>query len=214
MVLASATGTAMAGADSITIARLHYGGGGDWYVGPSSLPNLLAAIRERTGIAVAGSEAQVSPLDPALPDYPFLYVTGHGNFALTPEERVALGDHLRAGGFLLANDSFGLDESFRREMALLFPNAPLVEIPPEHPVFHTFYDFPEGLPKIHEHEGEPPQAFGVFNEGRLMVLYVYESDIGDGWESPEVHQDPPEVREQALRMGVNIFMYVLSHMAP
>ncbi len=195
--------------DSVTVARLRYEGGGDWYANPSSLPNLLSAVRERTGISVARREAEVAPLDPALADYPYLYMTGHGNVAFSPAERAALRSYLLGGGFLHADDNYGLDESFREEMAQIFPDAELTEIPPEHPVFHTFYDFPEGLPKIHEHDGAPPQAFGIFRNGRLLVFYTYESDLGDGWEDESVHEDPPETREQALRMGVNLFLYVM-----
>jgi hypothetical protein len=196
-------------ADSITIARLQYDGGGDWYANPSSLPNLLDAVRSRTGIPVARREHDVTPLDPALRDYPYLYMTGHGNVAFTPAERRALREYLLAGGFLHADDNYGLDESFRSEMEQIFPDAVLTEIPRDHPVFHSFYDFPEGLPKIHEHDGNPPQAFGVFHEGRLVVFYSYESDLGDGWEDEGVHEDTAEIREQALRMGVNLFLYAL-----
>lgn len=205
--------TAQAATDSITVARLQYDGGGDWYANPSSLPNLLAAVRERTGIPVARREASVTPLDPALRDYPYLYMTGHGNVAFTPAERSALRDYLLSGGFLHADDNYGLDESFRTEMAEIFPDAALTQIPPDHPVFHTFYDFPEGLPKIHEHDGQPPQAFGVFVDGRMVVFYSYESDLGDGWEDADVHEDPPATREEALRMGVNLFLYALGQAA-
>jgi hypothetical protein len=195
--------------DSITIARLQYEGGGDWYANPSSLPNLLAAIRQRTGIPVARREINIRPLDPALYDYPYLYMTGHGDVRFSAAERVQLRNYLTSGGFLHADDNYGLDESFREEIALIFPDAELTEIPPDHPVFHTFYDFPEGLPKIHEHDGNPPQAFGVFHEGRLVVFYSYESDLGDGWEDEDVHGDSEDLREAALRMGVNLFLYVL-----
>ncbi len=152
--------------DSITIARLQYEGGGDWYANPSSLPNLLAAIRERTGIPVARREINLRPLDPALRDYPYLYLTGHGDVRFSPAEREALRDYLLAGGFLHADDNYGLDESFREEIAEIFPDAALTEIPVDHPVFHVFFDFPEGLPKIHEHDGKPPQALGIFHGGR------------------------------------------------
>ncbi|MEM7416344.1 MAG: DUF4159 domain-containing protein [Gemmatimonadota bacterium] len=199
--------------DSITVARLRYDGGGDWYANPSSLPNLLAAVRERTGIPVARREAEVTALDPALRDFPFLYMTGHGNVSFTPAEREALRAYLLGGGFLHADDNYGLDESFRAEMEEIFPDAELTEIPPDHPVFHTFYDFDEGLPKIHEHDGNPPQAFGIFHGGRMVVFYSYESDLGDGWEDEVVHEDPVETREQALRMGVNLMLYVLGQAA-
>ena len=199
---------------TLTVGRLQYGGGGDWYANPSSLPNLLAAIRERTGVPVAEREVVVSPLDPGLRDVPFLHMTGHGNVVLTPEERRALRSYLEGGGFLHADDNYGMDEAFRREIALLFPDREMVELPPEHPVFHVVYSFPEGIPKIHEHDGHPPQAFGVFHEGRLMVLYSHETDLGNGWEDPEVHGNPPEIREAALRMGVNLFIYALSQRSP
>ena len=195
--------------DSITIARLQYEGGGDWYANPSSLPNLLAAIRERTGIPVARREVNIRPLDPTLRDYPYLYLTGHGDVRFSPAEREALRNYLLAGGFLHVDDNYGLDESFREEIAEIFPDTELTEIPADHPVFHVFFDLPEGLPKIHEHDGEPPQALGIFHGGRLVVFYSYESDLGDGWEDEDVHDDPPETRERALRMGVNLFMFVL-----
>lgn len=195
--------------DSLTIARLQYDGGGDWYANPSSLPNLLAAIRDRTGLPVAAREATVSLLDPALRSHPYLYLTGHGNLRFSPDERAALRAYLLDGGFLHADDNYGLDESFRREIAAVFPDRGLMEIPPDHPVFHTLYAFPEGLPKIHEHDGAAPQALGIFHEGRLVVFYSYESDLGDGWEDPDVHDDAPEVREAALRMGTNLFLHVL-----
>jgi hypothetical protein len=195
------------------VARLQYGGGGDWYANPSSLPNLIQGIRERTGILVAEREAVVAPGDLSLRDHPFVYMTGHGTVAFTQTERMALRNYLESGGFLHADDNYGMDESFRREMALVFPDRPLVEIPSDHPVFRVVYEFPEGLPKVHEHEGNAPQAFGIFYEGRLVVFYSFESDLGDGWEDPEVHDDAPEVREAALRMGVNLFVYALSRMA-
>jgi hypothetical protein len=199
---------------TLTVARLHYDGGGDWYANPSSLPNLLTAIRERTGIPVAEREAVVAPLDPALRDHLFVHMTGHGNVAFTPDERAALRSWLEDGGFLHADDNYGMDEAFRREMAALFPDRPMVELPPEHPIFRVFYRFPEGLPKVHEHDGNPPQAFGIYHEGRLVVVYTYETDLGNGWEDEEVHAIPPELREQALRMGVNLFVYALTRRAP
>jgi hypothetical protein len=210
---AAALAAESAATDTIGIARLQYDGGGDWYANPSSLPNLLSALRERTALPVAAREVNVRPLDAALPDHPYLYMTGHGNVAFTPAERQALRRYLLGGGFLHADDNYGLDESFRREMAEVFPDAELVEIPADHPVFHVFYDFDEGLPKIHEHDGEPPQAFGIFSGGRMVVFYSYESDLGDGWEDEGVHDDPPQIREQALRMGVNIFLYALGQVA-
>jgi hypothetical protein len=209
-ILAAAPGAAAPPTgDTLTIARLQYDGGGDWYANPSSLPNLLAAIRDRTGLPVAQRETTVSLLDPSLRDHPYLYLTGHGNLRLSTEERSALRDYLLGGGFLHADDNYGLDESFRREIAAVFPDRSLTEIPADHPVFHALYDFPEGLPKIHEHDGAPPQALGIFHEGRLVLFYSYESDLGDGWEDPDVHGDAADLREAALRMGTNLFVHVL-----
>jgi hypothetical protein len=199
--------------EALTIARLQYGGGGDWYIGPSSLPNLLTEIRERTGVPVARQPVTVRLTDAALWDHPFLFVSGHGNILFTDEEAALLRRYLLSGGFLLANDSYGMDESFRREIRKVFPDKEMVELPPDHPVFRSFYEMPGGIPKIHEHDNQPPQAFGIFHDGRLLVFYAYESDIHDGWEDANVHGDPPEVREQAFRMGVNVFVYVLSQLA-
>ncbi len=197
------------GSGPVTIGRLQYEGGGDWYANPSSLPNLLAEVEARTGIPTAEREVAIRPTDPALRDFPFLYMTGHGNVRFSPEERLALRRYLLEGGFLHADDNYGLDESFRQEMARIFPDRELVELPPEHPVFHAPYEFADGIPKIHEHDGAPPQAFGIFHQGRLVVIYTYETDLGDGWEDPDVHEDPPEIREDALRMGVNIFVFAM-----
>ena len=195
--------------DSITIARLQYDGGGDWYANPSSLPNLLSAVRIRTGIPLASREVNVRPLDASLRDHPFIYMTGHGDVRFSPSERTAMREYLLAGGFLHADDNYGLDESFREEITAIFPDAELTEIPADHPVFHVFYEFPEGLPKIHEHDGEPPQALGIFHGGRLVVFYSFESDLGDGWEDADVHEDSDDTRESALRMGVNLFLYAM-----
>lgn len=208
------TGPGVHAADSIlTIVRLQYDGGGDWYANPSSLPNLLEAIKTRTGLPVASREVTMTPLDARLRDQPYLYMTGHGNVSFSVEERDGLRAYLLAGGFLHADDNYGMDESFRREIAAIFPELELAEIPPDHPVFHSVYAFPEGLPKIHEHDGERPQALGLFNAGRLLVFYSYESDLGDGWEDAGVHEDTEELREAAIRMGVNLFVYALSRVA-
>jgi hypothetical protein len=192
-----------------TIARLRYDGGGDWYANPSSLPNLLAAVRERTGLAVAPRERTVRLTDADLWDVPYLYMTGHGNVAFSDREVALLRRYLEQGGFLHADDNYGMDQAFRREIARVFPDHPLVEVPVDHPVYHLVYEFPDGLPKIHEHDGKPAQGFGVFVEGRLVVYYSYESDLGDGWEDPDVHKDPPEMHEAALRMGVNLVAYAV-----
>jgi len=198
----------------LTIAQLQYDGGGDWYANPSGLPNLLQAIRERTGLPIADTRrVTVRLTSPKLRDYPYLYLTGHGNIRFSDDEVRALREYLLSGGFLHADDNYGLDESFRREMKRVFPDKELVELPADHPVYHTLYDFPNGLPKIHLHDGKPAQGFGIFHEGRLVVFYSYESDLGNGWEDPGVHGDPPEAREAALRMGVNLFLYALAQVA-
>lgn len=198
------------GAAPMTIGRLQYSGGGDWYANPSSLPNLLAAIRERTGLVVAERERSVKLTDPALWDLPYIYMTGHGNVTFTDEEVRLLRRYLEAGGFFHADDNYGLDKAFRREIARVFPDHPLVEVPLDHPIYHLVYDLPDGVPKIHEHDGKPAQGFGIFLGNRLVVYYSYESDLGDGWEDPEVHKDPPEKHDAALRMGVNLFAYAVS----
>lgn len=197
----------------LTIAQLQYGGGGDWYANPSGLPNLLREIGRRTGLAVAARPAQTQLTDPDLWTYPYLYLTGHGNMRFTDEEVRLLRRYLTAGGFLHADDNYGLDESFRREMRRVFPEYELTEIPRDHPVYHAFYAFPRGLPKIHLHDGDPAQGLGIFHDGRLVVFYSYESDLGNGWEDAERHNDPPEAREAAFRMGVNLFVYALAQVA-
>ena len=193
----------------LTIGRLHYDGGGDWYANPSSLPNLLAALGTRTTLPVAAREKVVTLAEADLWQVPYLYLTGHGNVRWSDPELATLRRFLQQGGFLHADDNYGMDESIRRELGRLFPDRPLVEVPLDHPIYHLIYDFPRGLPKIHEHDGKPAQGFGIFLDGRLVVYYSYQSDLGDGWEDPEVHHDPPEKHEAALRMGVNLFVYAV-----
>ena len=197
-------------APPLTIAQLQYDGGGDWYANPSGLPNLLRAIHERTGLPVSTEPARTRLTDPSLWSYPYLYMTGHGNVRFSAEEVEVLRRFLLEGGFLHVDDNYGLDESFRREVRRVFPDRELQEIPATHPVFNVLYEFPEGLPKIHRHDGAAPQALGIFDRGRLVLFYSYESDLGNGWEDPEVHEDPPQTREAALRMGVNLFLYALA----
>lgn len=196
---------------SMTIGRLHYDGGGDWYANPSSLPNLLEAIRVRTGLPVAREERVVTLRDDELWNLPYLYMTGHGNVRFSDADLVTLRRWLRQGGFLHADDNYGLDESFRREVARLFPGEELVEVPLDHPVYRLVYDFPRGIPKIHEHDKKPAQGFGIFLDGRLAVFYSYQTDLGDGWEDPEVHRDAADKREAALRMGINLFTYAVGY---
>jgi len=191
------------------IARLKYGGGGDWYNDPELIPNLCQEVNRRTSIKMSTDEAQVSLLDEKLYQYPFLFMTGHGNVSFTDDEVVRLRHYLEAGGFLYADDDYGMDESFRREMKKVFPNSDLVELPFDHPIYHSFYDFFEGPPKIHEHYEGPPRGYGIFVRGRLVVFYTYNSNVSDGW--TDRYNDPPEKREQALRMGINIIAWFVAN---
>ncbi|MEE3257713.1 MAG: DUF4159 domain-containing protein [Candidatus Latescibacterota bacterium] len=194
-----------------TIARLQYEGGGDWYSDPSSLPNLLRFLKEHTQIDAAEEEARVKIMDEELFSHPYLYMTGHGNIAFATAEVARLRHYLEGGGFLHADDNYGMDESFRREMHKVFPNAEWVELPPDHRLFSCHFKLPDGLPKVHEHDGKRPQALALFIDERLAVLYTYEADLGDGWEDPHVHDDPEEKRLAALKMGANIAVWALSH---
>ncbi len=196
---------------AFTVARIKYGGGGDWYSDPTSLPNLLEGLRNRTNLIVRDREAQVEILDEELFHFPFLYMTGHGAVRFSAAEVERLRYHLVHGGFLWADDNYGMDEHFRREIRKVFPGDELVEVPFDHPIYHSPYDFPKGLPKIHEHDGGPPRGYGIFHDGRLVVFYTYETDIGDGLEDAEVHGDPAEKREAALRMAINIVRFVVTH---
>jgi len=196
----------------VRIARVKYGGGGDWYADPSSLPNWLDAFERRTGIQTQKEEKVVALTDENLRAYPFLYMTGHGTIRLAPEELSALRRHLEAGGFLYADDNYGMDKSFRAMVKQLFPEESLEELPASHPIFHCYYDLP-GLPKIHEHDGKKPEALGITIDGRLVLFYTYESDIGDGLEDASVHDDPVEKRELAMKMAVNILMYAITQNA-
>lgn len=198
-------------ASEFTIARLKYGGGGDWYNDPSSVPNLLSFIRAHSALAAAKEEVHVSLLDDKLFAYPVLFMTGHGRISFTPQEAARLRTYLTSGGFLFADDDYGMDEHFRREIGKVLPDHELLELPFSHPVFRSPFSFPEGLPKTHEHDGGVPQAFAIFHDGRMVLFYAYNCNISDGWADPEVHHDPPDVREQALRMGMNIIVYALTH---
>ena len=211
-LLAGVAPGAGAETEGLRIARLKYGGGGDWYSNPTSLPNLAREIRSRTSIEVAETkEAQVELLDESLFSYPFLYMNGHGEVRFSQAEADRLREYLDRGGFLWADDNYGMDRSFRREIARVYPEARLVELPFNHPLFHAFYDLPHGTPKIHEHDGKPAQALGIFRNGRLVLVYTYQSDIGDGLENPEVHDDPGPQREQAMRFAVNLVVYAMTH---
>jgi hypothetical protein len=197
--------------DKFVIAQVHYGGGGDWYGDQTSIPNWLKFLRNRTDIKTADERVIVKLADRNLYQYPMLYISGHGNLRFTEKEVEILRFYLTHGGFLFVNDDYGLDKSFRREMNRVFPSQQLQPIPNSHAIYHSFYDLP-GLPKIHEHGGEPAQGFGLFHDGRMVVYYVYSSDIGDGLEDQSVHpDDTPQVRELAAKMAVNIAVYVLTH---
>jgi hypothetical protein len=198
----------------LTIGRLHYDGGGDWYANPSSLPNLLRRIGHDTGLPVAAREAVVTVLSPDLRDYPYLYMTGHGNVRFSEEELAALRAYLLSGGFLHADDNYGMDTSFRREIGRLFPEEELVAVPFDHPIYHIVHELRDGIPKVHEHDGLPAEGLGIFHDGRLVVFYSYQSDLGDGWEDPDVHGDPPDIRERALEMGVNLFVFAVAQRKP
>jgi hypothetical protein len=193
-----------------TVAQLKYGGGGDWYANPSALPNLIEFARENAGLPAVFTGKYVEPTDDDFFNYPFIYMTGHGNVRFTDKEIERLRAYLTGGGFLHADDNYGMDESFRREIKRVFPNNELVELPFDHDIYHCFYNFPARLPKIHEHDGKPAQGFGIFHEGRLVVFYTYETDLGDGWEDQAVHDNPEEVRRKALQMGTNIIVYVMT----
>ena len=197
-------------AQKFSIARIHYGGGGDWYSDPSSIPNLLDFLDKNTSISVDSEEIRIKLTDSDASFYPYLYLTGHGNIRFTNEEIIILRSMLINGAFLHADDNYGMDKSFRRELKRLFPNKDLVSLPNDHPIFSSYYMIENGLPKIHEHDNMPPQALGLFEKNRLILLYTYESDLGDGWEDESVHKDPWEIREKALKMGTNIIHYVLT----
>lgn len=193
----------------VTIARLQYNGG-DWYCDPGSLDNWLIELQNRTGIEVERPPVVVTTDSEDLYRYPFLYMSGHGMINMTIDQQDQLRDYLNAGGFLYVDDNYGLDKSFRKLMLEIFPDNRLQVLPNDHPVFHSWYDLP-GLPKIHEHDGKPATAYAIIKDNRVQVLYTWSSDIGDGLEDPVVHKNPPEVRELAIRMAVNIMVYAMTN---
>ena len=210
VALAVAARPFMTAVPRLAVGRLQYEGD-DWYANPSSLPNLIRAIRERTALAVEPREVTVTLLDDRLFDVPFLHLTGHGNLTFSDAEVARLREYLLRGGFLHADDNYGLDAAFRREIAKVFPDRTLVDVPLSHPVYRIVYPFPEGIPKIHEHDGQPARGYGIFIGDRLAVYYSHEADLGNGWEDIGTYaDDPPEAHEAALRIGVNLFVYAVT----
>lgn len=194
----------------IEIVRLKYSGG-DWYNDPSILPNLAREFTKRTGIEVVPYEKILSFKDLEIFSHPFVFITGHGNIIFDEEEIKNIKKYLENGGFIYVDDDYGMDEYIRREIKKIFPARDLVEVPFEHPIYHIFYEFPQGLPKIHEHYKGPPKGYGIFIDGRLALFYTYNTNISDGWADPEVHNDPPIKREIAMKMGINILLYALTY---
>jgi len=192
---------------AIKIAKLKYNGGGDWYANKTALPNLITFCNKELGTTLNVEEGIAEAGSPDLFDYPYLYMTGHGNVVFSTEEAQNLRNYLIGGGFLHIDDNYGLDKFVRIELKKVFPELELIEVPFTHPIYHQKYNFPNGLPKIHEHDGKPAQGFGLFYEGRLLVFYSYECDLGNGWEDARIYNDPEEKRQQALKMGANILSY-------
>jgi hypothetical protein len=196
---------------AFSIARLKYAGGGDWYNDPSAEVNLLTFIKQHTGVPVDVRYRFVDVMNEGFFSNPFMFMTGHGNISFSPAEVQRLRTYLENGGFLYADDDYGMDKAFRREMKKVFPDQELVELPFSYGLYHAPFDFPQGPPKTHEHDGKPPQGFGLFHQGRLVVYYTYESNPSDGWADPEVHHDPEDKRQEALRFGTNLVIWALTH---
>lgn len=192
------------------IAKLKYNGGGDWYSNKTALPNLIKYCNRNLNMNIAYEDDVVEVGSPEIFAYPFLHMTGHGNVLFSSSEAQNLRKYLISGGFLHIDDNYGLDKFVRSEMKKVFPELEFVELPFNHPIYNQKYKFPSGLPKIHEHDGKPAQGFGIIHEGRLVCFYTFECDLGDGWEDPAIHNDPPELREKALRMGANIIMFAFT----
>lgn len=193
------------------IAVLKYQGGGDWYSNPTSLPNLIAFCNEHINTDIRPKPETVTPGSTDIFQFPLVHMTGHGNVYFSEEEAANLRTYMLSGGFLHIDDNYGMNQYVRKEIKKVFPDKELQELPASHPIFNAAFPFPNGLPKIHEHDGLPPQAFGIFDNQRLILLFTYESDLGNGWEDPEVHNDPPDVRLKALKMGANIVKYAFEN---
>ncbi len=192
------------------VARLKYSGGGDWYNDPSAIPNLMAYIRTNTSLQTPETEDIVDVGSSKLFNYPFVFLTGHGRIRFSDEERDNLRAYLKSGGFLYADDDYGMDKSFRDEMKALFPNNPIQELPLSHELYSIYFAFPDGLPKIHEHDNKPPAGYAIIHKGRVVVVYTYESNPSDAWADSEIHKDPPEKRDEAFRFGTNLLWLALS----
>lgn len=197
-------------AQQLRIGKLKYDGGGDWYANKTALPNLVQFCNQNLGTDIAREEDIVEVGSPDLFLYPYVYMTGHGNVVFSNQQAENLRNYLSSGGFLHIDDNYGLDQFIRLEMKKVFPNLEFVELPFDHPIYHQKYAFPEGLPKIHEHDGNPAQGLGLIHEGRLVCFYSYESDLGNGWEDQVIYNDPQSIRQQALKMGANIISYVFT----
>jgi hypothetical protein len=198
---------ALLGQNQLKVAKLKYNGGGDWYANKTALTNLIKFSNKELGTNLHQEEDIVEAGSADLFLYPYVYMTGHGNVVFSMEEAANLRTYLLGGGFLHIDDNYGLDKFIRIELKKVFPELELVELPFDHPLYHQKFDFPKGLPKIHEHDGKPSQGLGLLYEGRLVVFYSFECDLGNGWEDPRIHNDPEEKRQQALRMGANILSY-------
>ncbi|WP_370089655.1 DUF4159 domain-containing protein [Ekhidna sp.] len=203
-------GTLSASAQPVKIAKLKYDGGGDWYANKTALPNLIEFCNEQINTNLALSEDVVSVGSPDLYLYPYVYMTGHGNVVFNNAQAENLRSYLTSGGFLHIDDNYGLDQFVRMEMKKVFPELEFVEIPFDHPIYHQKFDFDDGLPKIHQHDGKPPKGYGIIYEGRLVCFYSYESDLGNGWEDQSVYNDPQAIRLEALKMGANIISYAFT----
>lgn len=193
------------------IALVKYQGGGDWYANPTSLPNLIRFCNTSIQTKIKAKPATVTPNSPDIFSYPYIHMTGHGNVVFNIDEETNLRNYLNSGGFLHIDDNYGMNEFIRKAIKKLFPANELIEIPTNHLIFQKPFSFPNGLPKIHEHDNKRPQALGIFVKNRLVLLYTYECDLGDGWEDVEVNNDPSEVRQKALKMGANIIHYIFTN---
>jgi len=209
LVLILFTGTSLTN-NSLKIALLKYNGGGDWYANETALPNLVKYCNETLGTTISDDIGEIEAGSPEIFNYAFVHMTGHGNVVFNDQEAENLRNYLLAGGFLHIDDNYGMDPFVRPALKKIFPELTLVEVPFSHRLYHQKFDFNNGMPKVHEHDGKAAKGYGIFTEGRLVVLYTYETDLGDGWEDPEVHNDPPDVREKALKMGANIIQFVFT----